>query len=114
MLRRLNWHAFQVITSKVYLHFCKEIYSIYPLQSRSHRNLPSGHGFARLFSSSLPAAENFIDVNRARELAVQAGWGRIHVARMPSEHASYLAKYLSKQRLDLVRTMMSRRSSTGG
>ena len=41
----------------------------------------------------------FIDVNRARELAMKAGWGRIHVARMPSEHAGYLAKYLSKERL---------------
>ena len=40
----------------------------------------------------------FIDVNRARELAGQAGWGRIHVTRMPSEHAAYLAKYLSKER----------------
>jgi hypothetical protein len=40
----------------------------------------------------------FIDVNRARELAAQAGWGRVHVARMPSEHAAYLAKYLSKER----------------
>jgi hypothetical protein len=40
----------------------------------------------------------FIDVNRARELATKAGWGRIHVTRMPSEHAGYLAKYLSKER----------------
>ncbi|CAN5617100.1 hypothetical protein BH18VER1_BH18VER1_18750 [soil metagenome] len=40
----------------------------------------------------------FIDVNRARELASKAGWGRIHVTRMPSEHAGYLAKYLSKER----------------
>lgn len=40
----------------------------------------------------------FIDVNWARELAAQAGWGRIHVTRMPSEHAGYLAKYLSKER----------------
>jgi hypothetical protein len=40
----------------------------------------------------------FIDVNRARELATRAGWGRIHVARMPSEHAGYVAKYLSKER----------------
>jgi hypothetical protein len=40
----------------------------------------------------------FIDVNRARELATRAGWGRIHVARMPREHAGYLAKYLSKER----------------
>jgi hypothetical protein len=40
----------------------------------------------------------FIDVNRARELANQAGWGRIHVARMASEYVGYLAKYLSKER----------------
>jgi hypothetical protein len=40
----------------------------------------------------------FIDVNRARELASQAGWGRIHVARMRSGHSGYLAKYLSKER----------------
>jgi hypothetical protein len=40
----------------------------------------------------------FIDVNRARELATQAGWGRIHVTPMPSEHSGYLAKYLSKDR----------------
>ena len=40
----------------------------------------------------------FIDVNRARKLSQQAGWGRIHVTRMPSGHASYLAKYLSKER----------------
>src|SRR5438132_3427663 len=40
----------------------------------------------------------FIDVNRARELATQAGWGRIHVTPMPSEHSGYLAKYLSKER----------------
>ena len=40
----------------------------------------------------------FIDVNLARELATRAGWGRIHVVRMPSGHAGYLAKYLSKER----------------
>jgi hypothetical protein len=40
----------------------------------------------------------FIDVNRARELAIKAGWGRIHVTPMPSENASYLATYLSKER----------------
>ncbi len=39
-----------------------------------------------------------IDVNKARELAIQAGWGRVHVARMPKEHAGYLGKYLSKER----------------
>jgi hypothetical protein len=40
----------------------------------------------------------WIDVNVARELAIKAGWGRIHVMRIPPERASYLAKYLSKQR----------------
>jgi hypothetical protein len=40
----------------------------------------------------------FIDVDRARVLAERAGWGRIHVVRMPSEHAGYLGKYLSKER----------------
>ncbi len=40
----------------------------------------------------------FIDVNRARELATQAGLGRIHVTPMASEHSGYLAKYLSKKR----------------
>src|SRR6184192_1541319 len=45
----------------------------------------------------------FIDVNRARELAMKAGWGRIHVARMPSEHAGYLAKYLSKERPECLK-----------
>jgi hypothetical protein len=44
------------------------------------------------------ATNQFVDVNRARELATQAGWGRIHVTRMPSEHSGYLAKYLSKER----------------
>jgi hypothetical protein len=44
------------------------------------------------------ATNQFVDVNRARKLATQAGWGRIHVARMPNEHAGYLAKYLSKER----------------
>lgn len=41
-------------------------------------------------------------MNRARELAVQAGWGRIHVTRMASEHSGYLAKYLSKERPDCL------------
>jgi hypothetical protein len=44
----------------------------------------------------------FIDVNRARELATEAGWGRIHVTLMPSEHAGYLSKYLSKQRAECL------------
>jgi hypothetical protein len=45
----------------------------------------------------------FIEVNRARELATRAGWGRIHVTRMPSEHAGYLAKYLSKHRAECLK-----------
>lgn len=45
----------------------------------------------------------FIAVNRARDLAEQAGWGRIHVARMSSEHAGYLAKYLSKERPECLK-----------
>ena len=44
----------------------------------------------------------FIDVNVARELAMVAGWGRIHVARMANEHAGYLAKYLSKERAECL------------
>jgi hypothetical protein len=45
----------------------------------------------------------FIDVNEARKLALQADWGRIHVTRVPSEHAGYLAKYLSKQRPECLK-----------
>lgn len=40
----------------------------------------------------------FIDVNEARRLSKIAGWGRIHVMRVPVEKAAYLAKYLSKER----------------
>jgi hypothetical protein len=40
----------------------------------------------------------WIDVNQARVLAKKAGWGRIHVMRTPPERASYLAKYLGKER----------------
>jgi hypothetical protein len=32
----------------------------------------------------------FIEVNQARELALQAGWGRIHVRRAASEQAGYM------------------------
>ena len=46
---------------------------------------------------------SFIDVNTARELAEKAGWGRIHVTRMPSEHAGYVGKYLSKARPDCLK-----------
>lgn len=40
----------------------------------------------------------FIDVNEARKLSLKAGWGRIHVMRIPIQKAAYLAKYLSKER----------------
>lgn len=42
--------------------------------------------------------DRFIDVNRARELAKRAGWGRIHLKRIPATKATYLGKYLSKER----------------
>jgi hypothetical protein len=45
----------------------------------------------------------FIDVNEARKLALQANWGRIHVTRVPNEHAGYLAKYLSKERPECLK-----------
>jgi hypothetical protein len=45
----------------------------------------------------------FIDVNVALTLAKKAGWGRIHVQRIPVERAGYLAKYLSKQRPECLK-----------
>lgn len=39
-----------------------------------------------------------IDVNVVRALAKQAGWGRVHVERIPPDRAAYLAKYLGKDR----------------
>jgi hypothetical protein len=54
---------------------------------------PEGHGLHVHLVTN-----RFIDVNHARKLAIRAGWGRIHVRRMPSEHSGYLAKYLSKER----------------
>ncbi len=39
----------------------------------------------------------WIDVNEARVMAKKAGWGRIHVKRIPSEKAGYLGKYLTKE-----------------
>lgn len=45
----------------------------------------------------------FIDVNRARVLAEKAGWGRIHVKRIPPERVTYLAKYLSKRRPECLK-----------
>jgi hypothetical protein len=45
----------------------------------------------------------FINVSQAREIALQAGWGRIHVRRAAGEHAGYLAKYLSKDRPECLK-----------
>jgi hypothetical protein len=39
-----------------------------------------------------------IDVNEVRRLAKKAGWGRVHVKRVPPDRAAYLAKYLGKAR----------------
>lgn len=44
-----------------------------------------------------------IDVNEVRRLAAQAGWGRVHVQRIPPDRASYLAKYLGKDRPEAFR-----------
>lgn len=38
-----------------------------------------------------------------RALAKKAGWGRIHVMKIPAERASYLAKYLSKKRPECLK-----------
>ena len=40
---------------------------------------------------------SWIDVNEARVMAQKAGWGRIHVKRIPAAKAGYLGKYLSKE-----------------
>jgi hypothetical protein len=54
---------------------------------------PGGHGLhVHLVTNSR------IDVNKARELAEKAGWGRIHVKEIPSERIGYLGKYLTKER----------------
>ena len=37
-------------------------------------------------------------------LATQAGWGRIHVQRIPADRASYLGKYLSKERPECLKS----------
>jgi len=46
----------------------------------------------------------FIDVNVMRALAKKAGWGRINVKRIPAERAAYLAKYLSKDRAECLKS----------
>jgi len=46
----------------------------------------------------------FIDVNEVRRLATKAGWGRSHVERIPAEKAAYLAKYLSKERPECLKS----------
>ncbi|NRB76675.1 MAG: hypothetical protein HRU46_20125 [Verrucomicrobiales bacterium] len=42
--------------------------------------------------------DSYLDVNAARSMAHKAGWGRIHVKRIPASKAGYLGKYLSKER----------------
>lgn len=42
--------------------------------------------------------DGYLDVNQARSMATQSGWGRIHVKRIPAQKAGYLGKYLSKER----------------
>lgn len=45
----------------------------------------------------------FLDVNAMRLLAKKAGWGRIHVVKIASERAAYLAKYLTKKRPECLK-----------
>ena len=45
----------------------------------------------------------FIDVSEARLLGERAGWGRIHVKRVATDQAGYLAKYLSKERPECLK-----------
>ena len=54
---------------------------------------PGGHGYHVHFVT----AER-IDVDEFRPKAEAAGFGRIHVGRIPGEKARYVAKYLTKQR----------------
>jgi hypothetical protein len=50
------------------------------------------------FAGPARARDYQFEVEQVRELAEKAGWGRIHVSVMPTEHAQYLAKYLSRDR----------------
>jgi hypothetical protein len=54
---------------------------------------PGGHGYHVHFVT----AER-IDVDAFRPKAAAAGFGRIHVRRIPGKKAEYVAKYLTKQR----------------
>lgn len=54
---------------------------------------PKGHGYHVHFIT----AER-IDVNTLRVKTEAAGFGRIHVKRVPGRAAEYIAKYLTKQR----------------
>jgi len=42
--------------------------------------------------------DGYLDINEARSMARRAGWGRIHVKRIPASKAGYMGKYLSKER----------------
>lgn len=54
---------------------------------------PGGHGYHVHFVT----AER-LDVNELRSRTAEAGFGRIHVRRIPGARAGYIAKYLTKQR----------------
>lgn len=54
---------------------------------------PGGHGYHVHFVTA-----DRIDVNKLRVRAAGAGFGRIHVKRIPGKKAEYVAKYLTKQR----------------
>jgi len=59
---------------------------------------PGGHGLhVHLVTNS------YIRVEQARLLAEKAGWGRIHVKRVPSERIGYLGKYLTKKRPECLK-----------
>ena len=54
---------------------------------------PGGHGYHIHFVTALR-----IDVETLRPKAEAAGFGRIHVRRLPGKKATYVAKYLTKYR----------------
>lgn len=64
---------------------------------------PGGHGM----HVHLVTSKRF-DVSAVRVITTRAGFGRIHVKSIPSCHASYIAKYLSKQRKSDSETTLPR------
>lgn len=59
---------------------------------------PKGHGLHVHMVTN-----RFVDVTGVRTVSSQAGWGRIHVEKIPKARAAYLAKYLSKKRPECFR-----------